>query len=112
MQNEAILEPVEQEIKPKQPWKRQNGEPTLWYNRFNRYCDLGYKRSLEAAWKQEQQTIKALKSTKDEEKIKQPRRKGVGSAVLAEVPKPKLPQVPGSWKKASTQWNWVARARA
>lgn len=80
----------------------------LWFNRFQRYMDLGPKRSLLAAVQQEKSQIKAVKST--EKKPAQKQKKGV-AAHLSEVPPAKV-QVPGSWKQASKHWQWVARAKA
>jgi hypothetical protein len=92
----------------KKPWLRQEGESALWFNRFQRYLDLGPKRSLLAAVQQEKSQIKAVKST--DKKPTQKQKKGV-AAHLSEVPATKI-QVPGSWKQASKHWQWVARAKA
>ncbi len=115
-----ILSPAEQMKTMKKPWLRMDSEKTLWFNRFKRYLDLGPKRSLLAALEQEQQSVKALKSTKEEQKPAGGRAgvKKVSSLAskgkahhLVEVAKPR-PQVPGSWKQACADWCWVERARA
>lgn len=93
----------------KKPYQRLEGEPALWWRRFRMYRDLGFKRSLQAAFEQERTTIRVLKSTKDEEIQTRKSRKTAGPH-LAQVPKTQI--VPGSWKAASVKWNWVSRARA
>lgn len=95
-------------MQEKKPWARQEGESVMWFNRFRRYMNLGPKRSLLAAVQQEKSQIKAVKST---DKKPSRRKKAVEAAHLEAVPTTKI-QVPGSWKQASKQWQWVARARA
>src|SRR5436190_13240706 len=95
---------IEPQDTPKQPWERMNGESALWYRRFKLYRGLGPKRTLLAALEKEQETLKVLKGTDDEEKptpSAKKRTKADKSAHLTEVPKPKPVQVPGSWKRAS-----------
>ncbi len=109
-----ILTPAEQLQTMKKPWLRMDGEKTLWYNRFKRYRALGAKRSLQAAFEQEQQEIRVLKSTKEEQKPAAPGQRRARQRKrphLVEVAKPKQ-IVPGSWKQASSTWCWVERARA
>lgn len=35
------------------PWDRLKGEPALWFDRFDRYRQLGARRTIEAVYKQE-----------------------------------------------------------
>jgi hypothetical protein len=104
--------PQEQEKPAPKPWKRQEGESTLWYNRYCLYQDLGYKRTVQAAVELERSKFKALRSTDIPPVDNKKRRKTPQNAALVEVPQPKPVQVPGSWKQASIAWNWIARARA
>ncbi len=96
-----IMQNVAQSLHPereKKLWQRREDEKPLWYNRFKRYLDLGPKRSIQAAFEQERGQVKALKSTKKQQKRH--------LAAVAQV------QVPGSWKAASVKYQWVERARA
>src|SRR6266568_5196382 len=115
------IAPFEPEIKPEiqeklveMGYERMEGEPLLWWNRFLLYRNLGPKRSLQKAVERERQKAVALKSTgKAGNEEVSPKRARVSKTVhLQEVPKEKGVVVPGSWKAASGQWNWVARARA
>lgn len=90
-------------------WLQQDGESTLWFNRFKRYRELGPKRSLQAAVEQEHSQVSALKSTNAPKKAQKKLPKAAKNGHLAEVPKT---QVPGSWKQASIKWSWQERARA
>jgi hypothetical protein len=95
-QKSAPDENFSQDFEPKQPekpWERQKNEPANWYMRFRRYLEMGTKRSLQAAITSEPASPKAIKGTK-------------GHQNLTDV------SVPGSWKRASKLWNWVARAKA
>lgn len=106
--------PQAQEKPAPKPWQRQEGESTLWYNRYCLYQDLGYKRTMQAALELERSKIKALKSTESRAssvETKKKQEKTRKKSQLVEVPKPK-PQVPGSWKQASITWRWGERARA
>ncbi len=94
-----ILTPAEQLQTMKKPWLLMDGEKTFWYNRFNRYRALGAKRSLQAAFEQEQQSIRALKSIEQEQKAAEPgvekvshrtRTRASKAPHLVEVAKPKL----------------------
>jgi hypothetical protein len=103
---------TQQQEKPDpKPWLRQKGESTLWFNRFCLYQDLGYKRTLQAAVEKERSKIKALKSTDIPASAEQPG-KLAKTRNLKEVPPTKAVQVPGSWKHASVEWQWVKRAAA
>jgi len=92
---ESHLQPLDQT--EKQPWERMENEPRFWYNRFVRFRGLGPKRTMLAALEQERASRKVPKSTQTGKKPK---------------PKSKSVAVPGSWKQASIQWNWVARSQA
>lgn len=100
----------EQKIPDRKPWQRQKGESVLWFNRFNLYMDLGYKRSLQAAVEQERTKIKALKSTDVKHTPAPKLAKTRKNSQIREVPQNKA-GVPGSWKHASIQWQWVERVR-
>lgn len=65
-------------------WARQPGEPTLWYERFERYRLAGPGRSL-------------LKVYNDERVRKGPKRSD---------------STPPSWREAAKTWQWDARAEA
>src|SRR2546425_66406 len=93
-------------------WYRQEGEPTLWWNRFKRYRALGANRSLQAAFEQEREEIKALKSTKVTSEQPKTRKNPKKPEQKSLKPVPLRPQVPGSWKQASIKWHWVERAQA
>lgn len=66
-------------------WDRQEGEPTKWYNRFERYRLMGSNRSVLATYHGE-----SAKSGNG-------RQKGL---------------TPGSWSTNADKWNWKARAEA
>lgn len=70
------------------PWDRQDGEPILWYKRFDAFRAMGTKRSL-------------LRLFKDEQVASGKRR-----------PDEKVNDCPPSWRKASLEWNWRGRAEA
>jgi hypothetical protein len=114
MPNSAINANAEQEKPIIKPWLQQEGESTLWYNRFKRYRALGPKRSLLAAVEQERGQITALKSTNEVQKStgKRARKTKAAPSHLAPVAAVKPVQVPGSWKQASIKWSWVERALA
>ena len=104
MKNTASFEPKmlrpEQESLPKtdeRPWVRQRNEPALWYMRFQRYLDMGPKRSLRAVVVAEPDTQKATKGSPKQVETKKK---------LSDV------SVPGAWKRASKVWHWVERAEA
>ena len=104
-----------QEAQSKKPWERLEGESIFWYNRYKRFQGLGPKRTIRAALEQERRSIKALKSTEEEEKPKhkkRPRSSKAAASPLTEVQKPKPVLVPGSWKAACIRWHWVERAQA
>jgi len=61
-----------------------DGEPALWFDRFDRYRLLGPGRTVEAIWA--------------EEKKGDARRSGQ--------------VIPGSWYDAAKRWRWKARAEA
>src|SRR2546423_2406377 len=90
---EQVSEPKPDE----KPWLRQKNEPALWFMRFQRYKDLGAKRSLRAVVAAEPQDAKATKGNKVQTK----KSEGVSLSVLS---------VPGAWKRAAKIWRWVERA--
>jgi len=70
-------------------WARREGEPMIWYNRFERYRLMGSTRSLLGMYKLE---------------IAEKGRKGKST-------KPPT-KAPTAWDKAATAWNWKARAES
>ena len=103
MKDSASLEPKmlhpEQVSEPKpdeKPWLRQKNEPALWFMRFNRYLEMGPKRSLRKAVAAEPDSKKAPEGTGKNQETKK----------LSDV------SIPGAWKRASKVWNWVERAAA
>lgn len=69
------------------PWDRQPGERNLWYDRFTRYRLIGATRSLLGIYKLD---------------LQERGRKGKKEPTRAAE----------SWRKASAEWNWKARAEA
>lgn len=67
-------------------WQRQEGEPNLWYSRFERFRLMGPTRSLLAVYEH----YLAQKGAK--------RRNGGG--------------IPGAWRRAVERWRWIERAEA
>lgn len=67
----------------REPWEQREGEPNLWYDRFTLFRLLGPKRTLSFAHRQE-----VARSRK------------------------KSQYLPGSWRDAANEWDWVARAEA
>jgi hypothetical protein len=63
-------------------WKRQDGEPALWHNRFEVFRLLGAGRTIEDAW-----------------------RKSRGAAASRKRPG-------SAWFKRSAQWHWLDRCAA
>src|SRR2546430_15915682 len=108
----------EQETVPQQPWEQLEGESRLWHNRFLRFLQLGFNRTVLLALEQERREFQlqgqAPKGT-DNEASDQKRGQSVGKARVKnqpfEVLKPAPVQVPGSWKRASVRFQWVERAR-
>jgi hypothetical protein len=90
-------EQVSSQIEQEQPWLRQRNEPAIWYMRFQRYLNLGPKRSLRKALAAETVTHQ---ETKSNEKQPEPKKN------LSNV------SVPGAWSRASKVWNWSERAAA
>ena len=66
------------------PWDQQEGEPNRWFQRFNAYRLMGPGRSLQGC-------VNAERVSKG--------REGPVDA-------------PRSWRKASEEWQWKARAQA
>jgi hypothetical protein len=100
----------EQETTQGQPWEQMEGESILWHNRFNRYLQLGCKRTVPLTVEQEQRSFKALKGT---DTALLPEKSGKKHrSQLVEVAKSKALQVPGSWKRASIRFAWIERAQA
>lgn len=79
-----------QQNTPLEPWMRQKNEPAAWYMRFQRYLDMGSKRSLRAVLADEAGT---QVNTKEGKK-------------LSDV------SVPRPWRRASKLWRWVERSEA
>lgn len=69
----------------RKPWEQRidEGEPDLWYGRFNVYLRLGTKRSVNAVFQ------------KETKKSKEKTRTNTGP----------------DWYEAAKQWNWGSRAR-
>lgn len=68
-----------------QPWERQEGEPNLWYQRFERYRLAGPTRSLLG-------TVNAEKAERGVQR--------------------RARSTPGAWQRKFEKWNWKARAEA
>lgn len=68
----------------KMDWTRQIGEPTLWFERFQRYLQMGTKRSFNALYR--------------EELVKQGK------------PSYAVKSIPASWQRMSRRWEWESRA--
>jgi hypothetical protein len=82
------------------PWLQQPQEPALWYQRFEIYRQLGTRRSIDAAYRQEgQQRTQAAANQRQTSSKKRPFSPPTGRA-------------PGEWSTASTVWSWVTRAEA
>lgn len=71
----------------RQIWHQQDGEPDLWYGRFNRYRLMGTRRSVNAVFKKEQKSAKIRENSRTGE-------------------------AGGDWYEAAKVWNWEERARA
>ena len=69
-----------------EPWARQENEPTLWYERFLVYLQMGPARTLLGAV---HEVEKAEKSGKK-----------------------RSSRVPGAWDNAVEEWDWKKRAEA
>jgi hypothetical protein len=72
-------------------WEQMPGEPTFWYQRFQKYLLAGPGRSMKSvyiAWRTEE--------------IKKGRSKPMKGAVL----------LPKAWTEAISKWQWKARADA
>lgn len=64
-------------------WARREGEPILWYNRFERYRLMGAARSLLGAYREDKRGQKGT-----------------------------MKNVPTSWRNASEKWEWRNRVEA
>ncbi len=103
----------------RQPWEQVEGESKLWHNRFLRFLQLGFNRTVLLALEQErrefQLKVQAPKGTENEAST-QKRGQNEGKSWVKnqpfEVLKPAPVQVPGSWKRASVRFQWVERAHA
>lgn len=69
-----------------QAWDRMEGEPNLWYQRFERYRLLGPTRSIDAAWRAEAQQNAAKRR--------------------------KASRVSSTWRTRAAEWQWHTRAAA
>src|SRR6516165_6938733 len=67
-----------------EPWDRQDGEPNLWFARFESYRLAGPGRSVAGTWM-------------GEGARKGKRRQG---------------GIPGAWSRAAARWRWKQRAEA
>jgi hypothetical protein len=72
-----------QAAETRQPWDQMEGEPDLWYGRFQAYLELGVMRTLRGA-------APALRRQKDGEPL----------------------DYGGGWSRNSRRWRWRERARA
>ena len=106
--NSGEVSHEEQKKAERKPWVRQEGESAMWFNRFRKYMDLGPKRTLLAAVEKERGVIRAIEGDEKPTKNRGKQRKSL--QVVPDPPRKIL--VPGSWSRASVQWNWRARARA
>lgn len=79
-------------------WQRREDESFMWYNRFKTYLNLGPKRSLRAA-------VQASIDGNELQIVPRSTEKQALTIVTSD-------EVPGSWKSASSQFQWVARASA
>lgn len=105
---------AESERKP--TFQRLENEPALWHRCFKIFRSLGVKRTLLAALLKEQEKAKVLKGTppapQSADTSKKRQKTSNDARALTPLPKVQPTQVPGSWKRASIQWNWVERAEA
>lgn len=69
-----------------QPWHRQKGEPSLWYNRFKAYLDMGKDRSINGVYM-------VLRDGPEKGRIS-------------------MAKAPATFYKMPNQWNWKERAAA
>lgn len=67
------------------PWDRQEGEPTLWFGRFERYRKMGNSRTMLGCVRAEEA---------DKGRVEQSQK------------------VPGAWNEACQTWRWRDRAEA
>lgn len=96
------------------------GESPLWFNRFQMYRDLGYKRSLRLAVAMERQSVHLVKATDSPKNetdqtastTSVPPVVGGRSETLPDKAVVRATQVPGSWKDASIRFLWQERASA
>src|SRR5207248_312613 len=85
----------------RQPWQQVEGESRLWHNRFQRFLQLGFNRTVLLALEQERQEFRlqsqALKGTDNEASTQNLRQNDGKTTVknqLVEVEKPAPVQVP------------------
>jgi hypothetical protein len=70
------------------PWAQQEGEPDLWYGRFNRFRLMGTRRSVNAVFRREFQRTARIRENQ----------RGLEAG--------------GDWYDTAKRWNWEQRARA
>lgn len=93
--------PEQSPTNEKKPWHRMESEPAQWFQRFQNFVLMGRKRSLLAAYLLDVEADKEVPQGTEKEKDEAP----------ADAKK-EIHAAPGSWKRASIRWNWVARAQA
>jgi hypothetical protein len=71
-------------------WDRQEGEPDLWFDRFERFRRAGASRTLLSVYNEERQEVWARQGK----------------------PFKRASSTPSTWSNASQKWNWRSRASA
>jgi hypothetical protein len=96
------LEPAPPENKP--IWERWQNEPAKWYRRFTIYLDVGYRRSIEAAYKCEQ-LLKLI-----EEGVTSEAELGMSPYRICYQPR-KIPAEVRKRMRLGTEYTWGANAK-
>lgn len=87
----TLVLPTDEGSPALQPWEQREGEPDIWFGRFQKYLLLGPNRTLVAGYRA---------GARHKKKTRQSAEKRAHQGV------------PGAWRNAARKWEWLERAAA